>query len=188
MNKNVYVFLCGTKTKVSRLVQFFTCRYLSHSALSLDDKFDNMYTFGRFTLKAFPSGFNVEDIRKNILKKHEDCKCKVLRLSVTEEQFDGIKNEIEKYNAEREKYKYAVAGVVLCFFRIPARFRYRRFCSQFVADVLTDGAGIKMPRKPALMRPNDFTALEGAEVVFEGTIKGLALKTDESPRQQEDTL
>ncbi|MBQ9781577.1 MAG: hypothetical protein IJW26_00155 [Clostridia bacterium] len=176
--KELFLFVSSTKTKVSKSVSFFTRSKTTHAALCLNGKMNFMYTFGRKTLKPFPAGFVHEDIRKNILNLHNSCNCEVYRFEITDEAYDNLLKEIDKYEREIDKYKYAVLGVWLCLLRIKKTFKYKRFCSQFVANLLSDGAGIKLPYDTSLMRPKDFIKMDIFEKVYSGTIKDLATGID----------
>ena len=176
--KKIYLFISSRITNVSKIIGFFTHSPSTHSTLSLNDKFDEMYTFSRKGMKMFPSGFVKENIRTNILKKREECLCRVYEIPVSEEQYENLEREIKKYEAEEEKYKYAVLGIFLCFFRINKTFKYKRFCSQFVSELLRDGAGIELPYEPCLMRPKDFLKLDCTRLVYQGTIRDLAAMAD----------
>lgn len=171
--KELFLFLSSTRTKVSKTVRLFTRSKTTHSALCLNGKFDYMYSFGRKTLKPFPAGFVHEDIRKNILHVQNACHCEVYRITVSDEAYVHLLKEIEKYEAEIDKYKYALLGVWLCLLRIKKTFKYRRFCSQFVANLLHDGALIKLPNHTSLMRPKDFLTLPGLEKLYSGSIRDL---------------
>lgn len=177
--KELFLFVSSTKTNVSKTVRFFTRSKTTHSALCLNGKLDYMYTFGRKTLKPFPAGFVHENIRKNILNLHNSCYCEVYRFEITDEQYQNLQKEIEKYESEIDKYKYALLGVWFCLLRIKKTFKYRRFCSQFVANLLHDGAGIELPYHTSLMRPKDFIKMDIFEKVYSGTIKNLAEKIDD---------
>lgn len=176
--KEIFIFTSSTKTKVSKTVKFLTKSKTTHSALCLNGKFDNMYSFGRKTLKPFPAGFVFENIRTNILGAQSSCFCRVFRLRITDENYDNLLKYCKTFEEEKEKYKYALLGAWLCLFRIKKVFKYKRFCSQFVAELLEKGAGIKMPYHPCLMRPKDFLNLENIEEIYSGTIKELSQKID----------
>ena len=176
--KNLFLFVSSTKTRVSKTVKFLTHSKTTHSALCLNGKFDHMYSFGRKTLKPFPAGFVHEDIRKNMLKVQNSCYCEVYRLVISDSAYENLLKEIEKYESEMDKYKYALLGAWLCLLRIKKTFKYKRFCSQFVANLLHDGAGIELPYHTSLMRPKDFLKLPDLERVFAGTNKELAEKID----------
>ncbi len=176
--RKIYLFISGTQTGVSKCVSFFTRSKNTHSTLSLDGKFDCMYTFGRFTLKPLPSGFVKENIRTNVLKKYDYCPCKIFEIDVDDEQYANLLKEIKRYEDEKQKYKYAILGAFLCAFRIKKTFKYKRFCSQFVANLLHDGAGLELPYDTSLMRPKDFLLLDYIKPVYEGSIRSLAEKVD----------
>ena len=176
--KEIFLFLSSTKTNVSKFVGLFTKSKTTHSALCLNGKFDYMYTFGRKTLKPFPAGFVHENVRKNMLAVQGKCYCEVYRLEIEDENYRSLLAEIEKYEAEIEKYKYALLGAAFCWFGIKKTFKYKRFCSQFVANLLHDGAKIELPRHTSLMRPKDFLTLPNIELVYSGTIQELGEKVD----------
>ena len=123
--KELFLFLSSTKTKVSKTVRFFTRSKTTHSALCLNGKFDFMYTFGRKTLKPFPAGFVHENIRKNILHVQNNCHCEVYRIEITDEAYENLLKEIQKYEEEIDRYKYALLGVWLCLLRIKKTFKYK---------------------------------------------------------------
>ena len=114
-----------------------------------------------------------------MLRVQNSCYCEVYRLKISDESYQNLLKEIEKYDAEIDKYEYAVLGAWLCLLRIKKTFKYKRFCSQFVANLLHDGAGIELPHHPSKMRPKDFLKLPNLERVYSGTIKDLAKKIDE---------
>jgi len=176
--KEIFIFTSSTKTKVSKMVAVLTKSKTTHTALCLNGKFDKMYTFGRKTLRPFPAGFVYENIRTNILKVQEKCYCQVFKMKITDGEYEGILKVIERYEQEKEKYRYALLGAWMCLFRIRKEFKYKRFCSQFVANLIGDGGGIKLPYVPSLMRPKDFLKIKDVERVYIGTIKELAEKID----------
>ena len=171
--KELFLFLSSTKTRVSKTVSFLTRSRTTHSALCLNGNFDYMYTFGRKTLKPFPAGFVHENIRANILNAQNYCRCAVYRLEISDEAYENMLKEIKKYESEIDKYRYALLGAWLCLFRIKSNFKYKRFCSQFVANLLHDGAGLDLPYHTSKMRPKDFLKIPNLTKVYEGTIKEL---------------
>ena len=88
--RELFLFLSSTKTNVSKVVGLFTKSKTTHSALCLNGKFDNMYTFGRKTLKPFPAGFVHENVRKNMLAVQGDCYCEVYRLEIEEKNYQSL--------------------------------------------------------------------------------------------------
>ena len=171
--KEIFLFISSTKTKVSKTVSLLTRSKITHSALCLNGKFDKMYSFGRKTLKPFPAGFVYENVRERMLKVQNKCNCMVFRIEIDEEQYQSLLEEIEKYEKEKNKFRYAIIGVWFCLFRIKKTFKYRRFCSQFVANLLHDGAKLPLPYHTSLMRPKDFLTLDYIEKVYEGRIVDL---------------
>lgn len=175
--KKLYLFLSKTGTVPSKIIGKVSRARFSHVCLSFDDTFTNMYSFGRKTLKIFPSGFVKENVRKRVLKKYEDCPCAVYSLDVSDEDFALIKQKAEDFERRKEDLKYSCLGIFACWFRLKIRFKNRYFCSQCVSEILQAG-NVALPYDPLLMRPMDVLKIEGLKEEFQGAIQNLALQTD----------
>lgn len=175
--KNVYLFISSRITWFSKTIGFFTRSKYTHSALSINGKFDQMYSFGRLTMKMFPAGYVKENIRTNMLAKKNECFCSAFRFQITRDGYENMLAKIAEFEREASRYKYAVLGIFVCFFHIKKTFKYRRFCSQFVAELL-QSAGIELPYDTSLMHPADFLKIDGVKTVYEGSIKELAEGVD----------
>lgn len=100
------------------------------------------------------------------MARHPDIPCAVYRLAVTPGQREAIEARVGSMLLQRELYHYSILGTALCRLDIAHERGYHFFCSQFVGDVLARSGAVELPKAPSLMRPEDFTRLPGAELIY----------------------
>jgi len=127
----------------------------SHASLSVDDTDEVFYSFNY-------RGFVVEKPKKYRKKRLHGSLC--IRIQVTEETYELIKAELDKFIENKEVYRYSRLGVILCLLRIPYKRENKYFCSQFVAEVLSKSGAVKFRDKESLVLPKTF--LEDVEYLF----------------------
>ena len=106
------------------------------------------------------------------MARHPDIPCAVYRLAVTPGQREAIEARVGSMLLQRELYHYSILGTALCRLDIAHERGYHFFCSQFVGDVLARSGAVELPKAPSLMRPEDFTRLPGAELIYKGPLSG----------------
>lgn len=169
-NKKIYIILSYTGTILSKIIKLYTRKKYSHTSISLDENLENMYGFGRTNAyNPFNGGFVHESPKWGTFKRFYKTKAVILSLEVSEEQYQGVVDTLEKFKAEEKKYKYNYLGVVFAAFNKPHHKKYRYYCSEFVQHVL-EQAKIKT-NLPSLSRPMDFLNIENIEIVYEGVLK-----------------
>ena len=68
--RKVYIVLTYTGTILSKIVKFYTRKEFSHVSISLDEKLDEMYSFGRIhAYNPFWAGFVHENKNKGTFKR-----------------------------------------------------------------------------------------------------------------------
>ena len=170
--KDVYILLTKTQTVPSRLIHFFKRMPYVHVSIALDENLDELYSFARKTPRnPFNCGFIDEDINSGIFGRDTETKCQVLRLRVTDAQYHDIKEAIDIFKADREKYKYNYLGVLSIYFHLGFERKYKYFCSQFVDKVLQMGGIDLFNKKPSEVIPDDFRKCDRLEVTFEGKLR-----------------
>lgn len=87
-----------------------------------------------------------------------------IRMEVPDENYAIMKNEIDKFIEEKDKYKFARLGLVLCFIGVPNKFKDKFFCSQFVAEMLVRAGAVKLKKRTSLYMPTHF--INGIECLF----------------------
>lgn len=143
--KTIAVVLTRYRDPLSRLVYFLNGGGYTHVSLSLDASMENMYSFNF-------KGFARENAVK--FKRHGVNISKSYQLRISDRAHERLTQRIQAFEANRQKYRYSLLGVLCCYFHIPYRVEGRYFCSQFVAESLASAKAVYLRRKPMLYLPN----------------------------------
>lgn len=178
MEHTIYIILAHTGTLWSRIIKRVNKYEYSHVMLSLDDKLDKMYSFGRKKYNnPIDAGFVVEDKNGEFFTKFDGTRCRVYKVIVSEEQYEKLGAILEKFEYHRENFKYDIIGVILRQFNLKINRENHYVCTQFIATVL-DKSGIYKPDKPFEdMRPQDFEHIreqKPTQNVYEGLLRNFA--------------
>lgn len=111
-----------------------------------------------------------ESLYDGVYKKFSSCECLIYRLEITEEQFEIIKNEINRFLIEKHKYRYNFIGLFGVLFNKPIKRKNYYFCTQFVSELLIKSDIYKTNKSPALVKPDDLIFIGHKEIVYEGYI------------------
>ena len=175
LSKNIYLILTHTGTAFSRVIKALNGYKYSHVMLSLDDKFDKMYSFGRKKYyNPFDAGFVVEDKDGDFFNFYNKAKCRVYKFSVTDEQYDKLCARLEWFRRNTDNMSYDIVGVVLRYIGISFRQKNRYVCTQFVGSVLKNSGIVSMKEQPENLKPQDFekiAAHKSAKIIYEGFMK-----------------
>ena len=155
--KPIYIILTKSRSLPSRLIAFCTGDRYTHAALAFDDDFASLYSFARrYASLPLPAGLVEEHLDRGFYRTQRGIPCEILRVMVPEQVYYAAKYRVRDMLCRAEDYRYSVLGLILCRLGIPADRRDRYFCSQFVAQVLSDAGALRLPKPPSLMRPADF--------------------------------
>ncbi len=167
----VYIVLSQTRTYPARLIRLYTKEPFAHVSIAFDKNLDEMYSFARRTMNnPFNSGFVEEDIEKGIFGKYVETQCSVYSLKISNEQYKTLRNEIEIFKSNKEKYSYNFLGILGTMVNIPVNTDRRYFCSQFVAYIL-ERSGIKLFNKSyGLAKPVDFRLCPKLKRIYNGKL------------------
>jgi hypothetical protein len=170
--KEIYLLLTYTGTMPSKLIKLYTRKQYTHVSIALDRDFNDLYSFGRkYLWYPLIGGFVKEDPDSGVYAMFKNVTCKVYKLSVTNNQYDLIKQTIDDFKVNQKKYNYNFLGLFGVIINKKVVVEDRYFCSEFVAKVLEDG-GVDIFNKPAqFVSVDDFTLVEELEEVFSGDIK-----------------
>jgi len=128
-----------------------------------------MYSFGRLHAdNPFSGGFVEENFSFGIFKKNRNCECIVYRIGVTQQQYDTLFDELQRFLTFRESYRYNFFGLFTAGMRVSLKRERYYFCSQFVSELLIKSGVISISRPPELIRPTDLLSIETKEKIFEG--------------------
>ena len=169
--KQIYLLFSKTKTLPSRLIFAIKGGKFTHVSLSLLPDTNEFYSYARRKIhNPLIGGFIVENIHSGILAKYPDSICSIYSLEVTDEIYENIENEIQKYKDNYDKAKYNLLGFCFLAFGIRWKRKYKLTCSQFVAVILDKTTTVQLPKDPYLMLPNDFLKIKELHLVYNGKI------------------
>lgn len=181
----VYIMLSQTKTYFARLIKLYTREPYAHASIAFDRELNELYSFGRKkTNNPFITGFIEENIEGGVFGKYVETVCSVYSLKITKEQYNNLKQEVEIFKQNREKYAYNFLGIVGVMLNVPINLENRYFCSQFIAYVL-ERSGINLFNKSyGLVRPFDFRMCSKLKRVYKGKLVNYRTQTNNQLKEQ----
>lgn len=167
----VYVVLTDTGTLFTRLIKAYTRAPYNHASLALDNQLDEMFSFGRLKPNnPLRAGLVKEDVYSGVYRHYPATRCMVMRMKVSPEQKDSLREILYRYYANREQYTYNLLGLLCVMMRIQYSPPNAYFCSEFVAGVLRE-AGIGLWDLPcSQITPHHFSLHSELELVYEGML------------------
>lgn len=173
--KNIYIIISQTGTILSNLLRIVTGKEYNHASFSIYDDLNEMYSFGRkYAYNPFVGVFVVERIDHGTFKRFKNTRCKVISISVTEEQYELIYEKLCDMLIHKDYYKYNVVGLLLAAIHVNWDCPNKFYCSQFVRYIL-ESANVDVSDIPNIVHPTDFLSLDGS-IVYEGLLRGYQKK------------
>lgn len=174
MKKEIFLLFTFTDSIPSKIIKYFTKANYSHVTLSYDISKKDFYSFSRkYTYFVIPGGFIKENLDEGMMKRFSHGKCLLCKLLVSEESFAAITNRIEEmYN--NNCFKYNLIGLLFCSMNKTLSRKNYYFCSEFIANILSQSNIISLEKHPSLYKPEDFLSIPGMITVFSGTIEYLS--------------
>lgn len=131
----------------SRIVYMTTGRKYTHSSIAIED--DNNADYYSFNYR----GFTIETLEKHKRRGVEDSLC--IKLQVSDEKYESMKEIIEEFKNHREEYSYSPLGVLFLILGVPVHFGEKRYvCSHFVAELLEKSDTVKLKKRAYNYSPN----------------------------------
>ena len=85
---SIYILLTRTRTILSRTIHAAPGNDYTHAALSLDESFTRLYSFGRkYRYSYLPAGFVRESVEKGLLGSSQDAPCAVYKLEISDRKY-----------------------------------------------------------------------------------------------------
>ncbi len=173
MSKKIYIIQMHTRTLPAGLVRMVTRYEYSHIGICLTNKCDEVYSFGRKSLRNFLNGGFVKEKKDGaFFEKFNKTVCRIFELQIEEEQYIKIKERLEQME-QNDVYKYDFLGAFLRTFRIPAYFKNKYVCSTFVAEILEHSGVYNFQKQLCFVKPIDFEHVVGIKEVYRGQYKNL---------------
>ena len=168
--QKIYIVLTHTGTILSRIIKTYPGDEFSHISISLNKELTEMYSFGRLNpYNPFWGGFVHEYINKGTYKRFFRTQTKVYELEVTDEQYNKIKDNIEKIKNDEVKYKFNIIGLFAVGFHKTIKREHSFYCAEFVRYVL-ENAGLKIDL-PVPAKPEEFKNIQGLKEVYKGLLR-----------------
>lgn len=165
--KKIYIVLTYTGTILSKIIKMYTRKEYSHVSISLDENLDSMYSFGRKNAyNPFWGGFVRESTKFGTFKRFKRSKTKIYSLEVSDEDYSKIKNIIDEFNTNKDKYSFNVLGLIGVCLNYKVKKVNSFYCAEFVKYVL-ENTSIKL-NIPDVVKVDDFEKIKGSKVVYIG--------------------
>lgn len=179
--KKIYVVMTQTGTFLSRLLKFLSKDVYNHASIALDDRLNDMYSFGRLNpYNPFVGGFVKESPHYGTFKRFTNTDAMIITLDVTEAQYDSVKAMLSKMYEEKEKYRYNYKGLFAAFFGKRIEELNRFYCSEFVKHVLVENGIVDKTFFREITHPADFTEIPNAKTVYVGKLRTYSLSVTEA--------
>ncbi|MCF0148031.1 MAG: hypothetical protein HUJ77_06485 [Clostridium sp.] len=167
--KNIYLVFSNTGTVLSRCINYYTKDKYVHVSLSFDNTFEKMYSFGRiFPSNPFIGGLVEENLRDGVYKKFQNSQCVIYKIEVTNKQYILLRNELELFLQDQDKYRYSLLGLIGVVINRPIKRNNRYFCSEFISHLLIKSEIYDSDKIPSLIKPSDLLSIDDKEFVYEG--------------------
>ena len=169
MAKNIYVVVSSTYTYFGKTIRVFGKIRYNHASIALDDKLQEIYSFGRQKHAALLTGKLVkENISRFTLDKEFNVDVTIFKIPVTEEQYRDISDFIHAVHEDRE-YLYNLFSV-LTYPLTKGLSVYKAFtCIEFIMYLLTR-VGMEFGRPLYEYKPDDLLELLRDDILFQGNL------------------
>ncbi|WP_430790025.1 hypothetical protein VBD025_05390 [Virgibacillus flavescens] len=175
--RTLYFLFTDTGTYLSRAINFCTKEGLNHVSISFDDELQEVYSFGRKNPRnPFIGGFVKENIKGDFLK---NASCAIYALQLSDAEVRKVQSRIREIELQAGNYKYNFLGLFGVMLQIEINREHAMFCSQFVATVLREVDGFKLPKPECFTTPSDIRGLANLQLVYQGKLGDYQNKVSE---------
>lgn len=168
--KKIYLILTHTGTTLSTIIKCYTKDEFSHVSIALDKELNTMYSFGRLhPNNPFIGGFVHEGIDFGTFKRFKNTQSEIYSLEIADNKYEKIKEEIKKFESNKEKYKFNIIGLFAVSINKKIHYKDTFYCAEFVKYLFEK---VKIDNNlPDIIRPQDFKKLKDIELVYSGKLK-----------------
>ncbi len=168
----IYLVISQTGTILSRIVKTVTGDRYNHVSIALDDRLENMYSFGRINpYNPVHGGFVRESRDSGTFRRFTDTECMVIEVSIETEKYRKITEELRRMYIMKDRYHYNYAGLVMAMFGKKRAKENCYYCSEFVYSILKKyGIDIEGGEK-AVIKPINLAGVKGGRKIYEGRLQ-----------------
>lgn len=169
--KTVYIVVSNTGSVFTRMIGMYTRQPYNHVSISFDEELKVMYSFGRkLPWNPLIGGFVEEGVNKGTYARFPKTTAQVLSLNVSDESYGKLREEIDNFVLNKEKYKYNLLGVLGVIIGKEVKRSNAYFCSEFVTNTLYN-SDVKLWDTPAYMvKPYDYSTNKRLKLLYEGKL------------------
>lgn len=131
----------------STVIYWLTGRQYTHASIGLGEQTECFYSFDF-------RGFRTEHpVHRRLKNGRKESLC--YQFLISKEEYEELKNVIDGYLREKEKYHYSFIGAVFCVLHIylPVKQGRHYFCSEFVAEQLRKMKSMNLKKVPGMYLP-----------------------------------
>jgi len=166
--KKIYIMVSYTGTVLSNIIRFYTKKEYTHVSISLDDRLENFYSFGRVNpYNAFIGGFVRENKDFGTFKRFKNSRVAIYSIDVEDENYESAKDLINQIKDAKEEYKFNVLGLILVLFNKKIERKNAFYCAEFVKYVLENSKSIN-EKLPNVIKPEDFRNIKKIKLEYKG--------------------
>lgn len=160
----IYILLQELKSSFGSIYKFLKGGSYNHASIGLGESFNEFYSFRTKWGLCIEHPFNFDkEYKKEVL-------CVLYEISVSQEQYEALVQEIHSFIKDRENYHYSYLSLFLGFLGIKHEFTRGYYCSRFVANLLDHSGAMKLHKHSSLYLPSDFLK-DPSKLHFEGLAK-----------------
>lgn len=168
--KSIYLVMSQTGSMLSRTIKLISRKNYNHISISLNGNLNYMYSFGRkHPYNPFIGRFVVEGVDMGTFLRFKNTKCRVIRLEVSDSQYEMLCSNIYDMIENKDKYKYNLVGLFLAAFNIHKTFNNKFYCSEFVKYIF-EKSDIDVSMLPVIAHPTDFMNMDN-DILYEGFMR-----------------
>lgn len=172
--KSIYLLLTRSDTYISKTIGLATSDKYTHISISFEKSLEPLYSFARkYKRTPLPAGIRHEALYTGFYEKCNHIPCALYELKVDNKTYEKAKKYVNEMIENADDYRYNILGLILCRMNIAYDRKSYYFCSEFVSEVLLESNALKLPKHPSLMRPADYTKIEGLNCLFDGKLHEL---------------
>ncbi len=169
--KEIYIIMSHSGSIISKIIKVYTRANYSHVSIGFDISLKEFYSFGRKKpTTPIGGGFVIEGINHGVFKRFKNAKCRIYRLTLSDDKYELLKQHVNKFIANSNNYKYNYLGIFTIMFGFKFNRKNSYFCSQFVAKLLHESQIYKFHKDVSLVRPKDFDSISEAKLIYEGRL------------------
>ena len=168
--KKIYIVLTHSGSILSKAIKIIKNYEYTHVSIALDKNLEEMYSFGRkHPYNAFIGGFVQESSNFGTFKRFSKTTSKIFYIDVTDAQYENIKNIIDKFNQDKEKYSFNFIGLCSLAFNTKITKENKFYCAEFIKYIF-DESNIQN-NLPELVTPEDFLNIPNINNIYIGYLK-----------------